>query len=615
MQTSKTSISSKSESVQSVYDNYLQHKYIVNRRYQRKLVWSQEEKIAFIDSIYKQYSVPLFLLAQTKSLNSSSDDSICYEIIDGMQRLNAVTSFIENEFPIQYKGKKAYFDLETLASSKERLDKNEIAQRMPKLPRNECIRIANYQMPFTYIIADQKDIEEIFRRINSFDRQLSNQEIRQAGALGPFPDLVRKLASLIRNDMSQDKLLLNQMREISLNNRNLNYGIDLNKIFWVTQQIITVPNMRISRDEELIAWIVSYMIMGESIEPTTKVLNRLYQNDQEDDNENIATRMNIQINQIKEETITLWFKDVFLVLIQILEYVQKKYDKNFCTLVFTDKNEVEGLVRTFQVVYLSLFELVIREHKEISNLDGLVQSMIGLGPNHLSTIKSGKWTAAKRHSLIQAVKGVFQQHFKPKTGENIANQDWTIELSNILRLSRIEGGQYDFKSGFHVLKDNENTVNKELVKRCVKLLTAAVNKGPHTNGYVIVGVTEGEESFKRHQQFYQSDSGKKFENTNFYITGIDDEAKKYYNSSLDRMQNEIINIIKTEPIDDYSRQFILTHMKFPSYNGCTILVLHLESQDTPIAYADKYYIREGNNSKEVSGVTAITALLKRFNNQ
>ena len=606
-----TSISSKSDSVQSVYDNYLQKRYIVNRRYQRKLVWSQEEKIAFIDSIYKQYSVPLFLLAQTKALNGDNDTTIRYEIIDGMQRLNAVTSFIENEFPIEFNGEKAYFDLETLASSKDRLDKKEIVQRKPKLPREECIKITSYQMPFTYIIADQKDIEEIFRRINSFGRQLSNQEIRQAGALGSFPDLVRKLSSIIRNDTSPDKLLLNQMKEISLTNKNLNYGIDLNKVFWVTQQIITIPNMRISRDEELIAWIISYMVMGDSIEPTAKVLNRLYQND--DDDENIATRMNIQISQIGEKRITLWFKNVFLVLIQILEYAKKKYNKNFCTLMFTDKSEVEGLVRTFQVVFLSLFELVIKEQKEIGNLDELVSTMKGLGQNYLSTIKTGKWTSSIRYNMIQAVKGILLPYFKLKIGENIANQDWTLELRNILRLSKIEGGQYDFKSGLHCFNDNNHDIDKDLIKKCIKLLTAAVNKGPRTDGYVIIGVTEGKDSFFKYQKFYNSQDGEVFENTNFYITGIDNEAKKFYNSSLDMMQNDIINIIKKEPIDESSRQFILTHMKFPTYSGRTLLVLHLQSKDKPVAYEDKYYIREGNNSKEVIGVSAITALLSRFN--
>ena len=63
----ETTCISKSESIQSVYENYISKKYIVNRRYQRKLVWSIQEKEAFIDSIYRRYSVPLFLFAQPKT--------------------------------------------------------------------------------------------------------------------------------------------------------------------------------------------------------------------------------------------------------------------------------------------------------------------------------------------------------------------------------------------------------------------------------------------------------------------------------------------------------------------------------------------------------------------
>ena len=37
-------ISSSTISVQMAYDNYLKNKYIVNRKYQRKLVWTLEEK-------------------------------------------------------------------------------------------------------------------------------------------------------------------------------------------------------------------------------------------------------------------------------------------------------------------------------------------------------------------------------------------------------------------------------------------------------------------------------------------------------------------------------------------------------------------------------------------
>lgn len=58
------SINSTAPFVEAVYANYVRGKYIVNRRYQRKLVWTIEEKRAFIDSLIKRYSVPLILFAK-----------------------------------------------------------------------------------------------------------------------------------------------------------------------------------------------------------------------------------------------------------------------------------------------------------------------------------------------------------------------------------------------------------------------------------------------------------------------------------------------------------------------------------------------------------------------
>jgi uncharacterized protein with ParB-like and HNH nuclease domain len=43
---------------------YVNNRLVVNRRYQRKLVWSIEEKQAFIDSIVRGFPVPMFLFAE-----------------------------------------------------------------------------------------------------------------------------------------------------------------------------------------------------------------------------------------------------------------------------------------------------------------------------------------------------------------------------------------------------------------------------------------------------------------------------------------------------------------------------------------------------------------------
>jgi uncharacterized protein with ParB-like and HNH nuclease domain len=91
-QRARQDLTVKGESVERVYGNYQAWRYIVNRRYQRKLVWTLDEKRRFIDSLLSGYPVPIVLLAERKSAPGQG----FFEIIDGMQRLNAVFGFIEN---------------------------------------------------------------------------------------------------------------------------------------------------------------------------------------------------------------------------------------------------------------------------------------------------------------------------------------------------------------------------------------------------------------------------------------------------------------------------------------------------------------------------------------
>jgi uncharacterized protein with ParB-like and HNH nuclease domain len=78
--------------IQSVYTWYREDKLYVNRRYQRKLVWTIEEKQKLIESILKKYPVPAILIADRDRSQGT------YEIIDGLQRLQAMMAFIETAF-------------------------------------------------------------------------------------------------------------------------------------------------------------------------------------------------------------------------------------------------------------------------------------------------------------------------------------------------------------------------------------------------------------------------------------------------------------------------------------------------------------------------------------
>lgn len=268
----------KPETVESIYGYYRKRILLVNRKYQRKLVWTVDEKEKFIDSLSKGLPIPLILVAITKF-----KENTVYEIIDGMQRLNSIVSFIENEVHVGGK----YFNLDTLAISKKLKDEGKIQQREPKLSIDDCLQITSYQLPFSITsYENEAEIEDIFRRINSYGRSLSSHELRQAGSTGAFTKIVRELSETIRKDVSpSDKILLGNMRNISINNRGLKYGIDLKEIFWYKHSILTENNIRASRDEELIAHLLIAILLDYNINISSTSLDKAYGlSDDEEDN-------------------------------------------------------------------------------------------------------------------------------------------------------------------------------------------------------------------------------------------------------------------------------------------------------------------------------------------
>lgn len=182
-------------SITEAYRLYRSGNLLVNRKYQRKLIWSIDEKSKLIGSILKGYPIPLILLAERPQVYGNGK----YEIIDGMQRLNAICGFIENLYSFNSK----YFDVNEFSYAKKLAEENVFG--CPKncmyLSREECSDILDYQVAVTiYTAMDEVDVTEVFGRINSGGKHLSNQEKRQAGVTTPFAEIVRKISMKLRGD-------------------------------------------------------------------------------------------------------------------------------------------------------------------------------------------------------------------------------------------------------------------------------------------------------------------------------------------------------------------------------------------------------------------------------
>ncbi|MEH2040874.1 GmrSD restriction endonuclease domain-containing protein [Nostoc sp.] len=576
-------LSIKGESIQSLYGSYLAKEFLVNRRYQRKLVWTIDEKRSFLDSIINGYPVPLVLLAEVTTEKGRKQ-----EIIDGMQRLNAIMSFIDQEFDING----MYFDLDTMADTKLLKDNGEIIQKTNILDRKVCTNIVRYQIPLSvFKEAGTSHIDEVFRRLNSGGRHLSNQELRQAGTTSKFASIVRKLASNIRGDSSVSDILdLNSMKNISITNRNLDYGISVESIFWVKNNIITKEALRDSQDEEIIADIVAWVAMDKGIRSSSNILNQLYGYHDNESEASLASTLEIQIQKINED---LLIANIQFVLDKLIEIINKS-GKTFNSLLF--ENQQAKISRYFRIVFLSLYKILVEENSEVIDENLLISHLNKAGDKTIKLAAGGgNWSAKEKQTQSDAFCGVIRSCFAKKAENDPARNRWITRFENILMQSSTEQALYDFKVGLHPLVATGSTLSQDTFSKIIKTLTAMANTFPRSTGYCLLGVADKKETSEKYKEIYGSDC---ISYSNFFVTGINSEAEKYH-GDIDKYFTKIKQLVDKEPLSERDKDNISRNIFTVKYFDKTVIILKIESGDTPSIYGGKYYVRHGSNLSEV----------------
>jgi hypothetical protein len=85
----------------AIFSNYYYFGLDLDPVYQRELVWTEEDKVNLIDSIFHRVDIGKFLFIRRDYYDRPDHKS--YEVIDGKQRITALIEFYENRF--SYKGK------------------------------------------------------------------------------------------------------------------------------------------------------------------------------------------------------------------------------------------------------------------------------------------------------------------------------------------------------------------------------------------------------------------------------------------------------------------------------------------------------------------------------
>ncbi len=580
-------VSPQGVSIQSLYRSFRDGTLIVNRQYQRKLVWTIVEKQRLIDSILKDYPLPLFLLAD-KGTQVGQPQTL--EVIDGMQRLNAIFGYIEHGFLLDNR----CFNILEFARARQAAEKNafkEYPSDVERLSAQQCADMLDYQLAVT-IFPGEKDerITDVFGRINCGGKQLSDQERRQAGVLSPFAETVRTLAAEIRGDVSRDTLLLSEMPEISIEtSRNPHgYALKAEDIFWCYQGILRTGDLRESDDEQAIADICASILFEDPVEASGEFLNRLYSRDCDEYGD-----VNARLAAYGRERLIQEVKSTFSTIRAAIE----AHDSNrfaFRKLVYP-KPTSNAQKSPFYAVFMAFFELMHREsltpdvNEDImAQIDNLTNK-IEIGQKH---IKSDD-----RRSNIKITKGLIRDHFvKADVATLTHGPGLLIDFENSIRRSRTETARYEFKQGLLRL-DDQKTPDPMIIQVILETICGISNIGPEADGFMYIGIADKSADSERAKELY------KFEPVKFdqvSIVGVEREAKQL-GVELDKYMRRIEDGIRHSKLTDPLKTQVLSALDVVTYKGLAVVRIRVPKQVQASFLGDDCFIRIGSSTHKATG--------------
>ncbi len=572
----------KGKTINQIVRLYFDNELYVNRRYQRKLVWSIEEKKLYIDSLLQNYPTPSIML---NALQEEDEDGNKYdknEIVDGVQRLDAILSFIINDFSIEFEGYIGYFDMSVIPSAQQRVVSKLLVQKEPILPMELCYNFADCEIPVVLTGQDDKKIKEIFCRINSSGKKISLHDLRQASSADAFADLVRRCAIRIRGDYTYyDSILMSDMRKVSISGKGLKYGISHKDIFWRRHDIITYENLRRSRDEEIVASLLINILLNNTKRVNSNMLDKVYKEGSEE-NQAVINAITVMGKEKLEEQ----FNDV-VVMIDTLFYSVKS---TFSVFLFKN-SRVSKKDEMFQVLFLALYNLqkesyIIKDYEKIAkSLEGNISYLFS------SILKKSTFTTEEWSTVYEVVfdflrKRMWSSQKREETPEE-------LEIKHRLSLSDFESAMVEFKIG--MIKIGKRSTDKKFIDKIGQTLVGMANSPVDKEGYLILGIADNEQAALKWEQEYQKTSLKY---GNHYVVGIEDEALCRY-GKVDDYQKAIVDLLKDQPISIDLKQYILSNIQIINFYDRKLVLLKSKRQDEDSFYNNEKYIRNGESTIKV----------------
>lgn len=203
-------------------DRNIDKTLVLKPPYQRKPVWSPDQKAYLIDTIIKGYLIPEIYIHRETDPNGKT----IFNIVDGQQRIRSILEFLNNSFSLmeEYTPQFADFNFDDLPSPQKTL-------------------IWDYTLFAREITnASEEDVRNLFKRMNKNVVALNPQELRHATYSGTFIKTMEEIA--------EDE-------------------------FWAVNKIVTPTEIRRMKDVQFISDLFISMLHG--IQDKTKEMDDHYE--------------------------------------------------------------------------------------------------------------------------------------------------------------------------------------------------------------------------------------------------------------------------------------------------------------------------------------------------
>ncbi|MGN6821099.1 MAG: hypothetical protein ACTHJR_20790 [Sphingomonas sp.] len=537
--------------------------------------------------------MPAILVAEREGIAGA------YEIIDGLQRLQAIVSFIEGAFPT-LDGKLFAFDL--FPTVKSRMENGDFTplEGDSRISQKDVSTLLDYSLALSVMRnATDAEVDDVFDRINTYGHRLSDQERRQAGVQNEFSNLIRKLASTIRGDASADVLALSAMPSISVDLPTTKHGylVKADEVFWVDEGILRSTDLRDSMDEQCLADITASIVLGEMVDRSKDYLDRVYDRSS-DESERLIAALEVYGSDRVSDEIKFCIDQIGLVC-------SSGQPSKLRDIVFSKRN-TNGFPTVFAVILMAFHQLFVRDKKKISDYKATKDALDNID-KRINTSRSS--TAPKeRKKNVDIIRALIEPTFvdgdlSKEIYENHSASD--VEVS--IRRSEIELSGYELKQGIVSLGEGRS-IDEDALEKILITITAIANNGKERNGKLLLGVTDKEADAMRVKTLDGIDARKVGKRL---VVGVNRESK-FLGKSVEGYHGIIRDRIKNSAISEPLKTTVLSNIDYNSFYGYGVIIITIPAQTELSFYNDEVYWREGDTTTKAATQKQVADLARRF---